>query len=194
MFEFDMNDLPEFGTNTPTATETHLPTPQMQQPFQAEVVAQQPAPVWQQPETTPTVTVAESLPISVEPAIQPNRVEPEVANAPPDWQGLSNQLDSLTSGSEPMGHHAGSVKPEPSPFAQPAPAPITPEAPEAPAPAPPEKSLEKISVGSRVRHNEYGIGTVQAVVPLEERSVVSILFDTHGRRLLDPSLSALYPA
>ena len=203
MFEFDMNDLPEFGTNTPTATETHLPTPQMQQPFQAEVVAQQPAPVWQQPETTQTVTVAESLPISVapepsrvEPAIQPNRVEPEVANAPPDWQGLSNQLDSLTSGSEPMGHHAGSVKPDSSPFAQPDPAPITPEAPEAPeapAPAPPEQSLEKISVGNRVRHNEYGIGTVQAVVPLEERSVVSILFDTQGRRLLDPSLSALYP-
>jgi len=195
-FEFDINELPEFGTITPTSTETQLLSPPMQPSFQAEVAAQQPAPVWQQPEITPTV--AESLPISfapeptlVEPAIQPSRVEPEVTNASPDWHDLSSQLDAIAGGLDPMNHHAGSVQSESSPFAQPAPVPITPEAPAA---AQPEKSLEKISVGSRVRHDEYGIGTVQAVVPLEERSVVSILFDTHGRRLLDPSLSALYPA
>jgi hypothetical protein len=200
MFEFDMNDLPEFGASTanaPITTEAPMvPTPPMQPSFQAEAAAQQPAPPVRQPQE-PTPTVAETLPTSfapeptfVEPAIHPSRVEPEVTNAPPDWQDLSSQLDAITGGSETMGHHAGSVQPESSPFAQPT-APITPEAP---APAQPEQSLEKISVGSRVRHDEYGIGTVQAVVPLEERSVVSILFDTHGRRLLDPSLSALYPA
>jgi hypothetical protein len=55
-------------------------------------------------------------------------------------------------------------------------------------------TLVNLAVGNRVRHDEYGVGTVQAVVPLEDRSVVSILFDLHGRRLLDPTLSALYPA
>ena len=186
LFEFDMNELPEFATNTLTATETQLPVPQIQPSFQREASPPQPAPAWQSPEPTPTVT--ETLPTSFAP--EPTFVEPEVATPPPDWHDLSSQLDAIAGGSEPMGHHPGSVQREFSPFVQPA-VPITAEAP---ASDQPEQSLEKISVGSRVRHDEYGIGTVQAVVPLEERSVISILFDTHGRRLLDPSLSALYPA
>jgi hypothetical protein len=81
-----------------------------------------------------------------------------------------------------------------SPFAQPLPLSLTAEEEIEASPITTQKTIDKLVVGTRVRHDEYGIGTIQAVIPLEDRSVASILFELHGRRLLDPSLSALYPA
>jgi hypothetical protein len=43
--------------------------------------------------------------------------------------------------------------------------------------------------GQRVTHGLYGTGVIQNVVDIEGRTVLSILFDEAGKRLLDPSLS-----
>jgi hypothetical protein len=47
------------------------------------------------------------------------------------------------------------------------------------------------SEGQRVRHPQYGEGVVEAVVPLEDRAVLSVQFAQAGKRILDPQLSPL---
>ena len=52
-------------------------------------------------------------------------------------------------------------------------------------------SAAGFSQGQRVRHPQYGEGVVEAVVPLEDRAVLSIQFTQAGKRILDPQLSPL---
>jgi hypothetical protein len=47
------------------------------------------------------------------------------------------------------------------------------------------------SEGQRVHHPQYGEGVVEAVVPLEDRAVLSVQFAQAGKRILDPQLSPL---
>jgi hypothetical protein len=56
---------------------------------------------------------------------------------------------------------------------------------------PPVGGQEAFQAGDRVRHPNYGAGVVQKVIPTEESVVLNIVFDSVGKRLLDPSLCEL---
>ena len=43
--------------------------------------------------------------------------------------------------------------------------------------------------GDRIRNDKYGIGVVHKVIPMEGGIVLNVLFESVGKRLLDPSLS-----
>jgi|GEM_PF-4938481 len=67
---------------------------------------------------------------------------------------------------------------------------------EAPSEAPEPQGVEDPFVqtfekGMRVQHATYGSGNIQAVVDMQNRVVLSILFDEAGKRLIDPSLTEL---
>jgi hypothetical protein len=49
------------------------------------------------------------------------------------------------------------------------------------------------SLGMRVRHDVYGEGVVHAVVEIENRRVLSIVFEKAGKRLIDPTLTVVLP-
>ncbi len=46
-------------------------------------------------------------------------------------------------------------------------------------------------VGDKVRHDNYGMGIVQKVIPMDQSVVLNITFENVGKRLLDPALSEL---
>jgi hypothetical protein len=46
-------------------------------------------------------------------------------------------------------------------------------------------------VGERVRHPQYGLGTITKILPMAEQVILNITFDQVGKRLLDPSLCEL---
>jgi hypothetical protein len=45
--------------------------------------------------------------------------------------------------------------------------------------------------GTRVRHATYGEGVIQKVIPMDETVILNIVFDSVGKRLLDPALCEL---
>lgn len=45
--------------------------------------------------------------------------------------------------------------------------------------------------GERIRHEKYGIGVVNKVIPMESSVVLNVTFDSVGKRLLDPTLSRI---
>jgi hypothetical protein len=45
--------------------------------------------------------------------------------------------------------------------------------------------------GDRVRHETYGVGLVNKVIPMEENVILNITFENVGKRLLDPALCRL---
>jgi hypothetical protein len=47
------------------------------------------------------------------------------------------------------------------------------------------------SVGERVRHQQYGPGTIMKILPMAEQVILNITFEQVGKRLLDPSLCQL---
>jgi hypothetical protein len=49
------------------------------------------------------------------------------------------------------------------------------------------------SPGMQVQHEVYGVGVVHSVVDIENRTVLSIVFEKAGKRLIDPTLTALTP-
>jgi hypothetical protein len=49
------------------------------------------------------------------------------------------------------------------------------------------------SPGMRVRHDVYGEGVVHSVVEIENRRVLSIVFEKAGKRLIDPTLTVVFP-
>jgi hypothetical protein len=44
-----------------------------------------------------------------------------------------------------------------------------------------------------VQHDVYGLGVVHSVVEIENRTVLSIVFEKVGKRLIDPTLTAVMP-
>ena len=55
--------------------------------------------------------------------------------------------------------------------------------------APEEKPGFK--AGDQVRHDEYGMGIINKVIPMEGSVVLNITFEHVGKRLMDPALSEL---
>ncbi len=49
------------------------------------------------------------------------------------------------------------------------------------------------SPGMHVQHEVYGVGVVHSVVDIENRTVLSIVFEKAGKRLIDPTLTAVVP-
>jgi hypothetical protein len=41
--------------------------------------------------------------------------------------------------------------------------------------------------GDRVRHETYGVGIINKVVPMDQDTILNITFETVGKRLLDPA-------
>jgi hypothetical protein len=41
--------------------------------------------------------------------------------------------------------------------------------------------------GDRVRHETYGVGIINKVVPMDQDTILNITFESVGKRLLDPS-------
>jgi len=50
------------------------------------------------------------------------------------------------------------------------------------------------TVGMQVQHEIYGSGVVHSVVDIESRTVLSIVFEKAGKRLIDPTLTSVLPA
>jgi len=46
-------------------------------------------------------------------------------------------------------------------------------------------------VGERIRHPQYGLGTITKILPMADQVILNITFDQVGKRLLDPSLCEL---
>ncbi|MBY0405151.1 MAG: hypothetical protein K2X66_14720, partial [Cyanobacteria bacterium] len=45
--------------------------------------------------------------------------------------------------------------------------------------------------GDKIRHDKYGVGVVNKVIPMDEHIVLNITFESVGKRLLDPNLSKI---
>jgi hypothetical protein len=203
MFAFDLADLPTFdlesNNHTPTpvthqAVATISTTIPLADEFTPTMVNNHATTAFTVPEQHTVAPPAGNIPVQSNTSTTPTTAPAIETN----WQELTQQLEALNNTSSVTQSPAMATSPSPSiantaaiPAVAPAPTPIAQEVPHHNHHA---ASLHKLSVGLRVHHQEYGLGTVQAVVPLEDRNVASILFDTHGRKLLDPALSALYPA
>lgn len=68
--------------------------------------------------------------------------------------------------------------------------------------APPEKTahsseinapvaFERLSVGDKVQHAKFGVGTVVQVIGEKDKELYNVEFDEAGRRLLDPRFAKL---
>lgn len=179
MFNFDLTELPDFGEKHPTEAPPQTVIP-------ATVLEAEP---FLRVDSPPSVaSIVQQLP-KIEAVVVEEQPSPSSVAATADWQTLSTQLDTLTDAT-PYSKATTSVNSSVTAVETAVDPSLVNDSPAVGS----GEIVGKITVGMRVRHDEYGTGTVQAVVPLEERSVVSILFDTHGSRLLDPSLSTLYPA
>lgn len=47
--------------------------------------------------------------------------------------------------------------------------------------------------GARIMHAKYGVGTVEKIIKYGKKTLCSIVFDTVGRRLLDPNITTITP-
>ncbi len=205
-FSFDLADLPTFETDATLSASTqatHLSIPTTTIPLNTTedktVVLQDALSTIEPPVNTPTPipTLLEDFPeVATTPiALSPTQPSPSTP-LETNWEALTQQLEQLNAPSTgtPQPVVANTVAQHHSiPATMPS-APTDPPLMNTTTTSNEQGSVQKLSVGLRIRHQEYGFGTVQAVVPLEDRNVASILFDTHGRKLLDPALSALYPA
>lgn len=202
MFAFDLADLPTFDLESNNQT----PTPAPHQPMATTsttipLADELTTPTMVNHHATTAFTVPEQHTVAPPPPAEtiPVNSSTTAPAVETNWQALTQQLEALNNTSSVTQSPAMATNPSPSiantttiPAVAPAPTPIAQNVP--PHNQHHATSLHKLSVGLRVQHQEYGLGTVQAVVPLEDRNIASILFDTHGRKLLDPALSALYPA
>lgn len=57
----------------------------------------------------------------------------------------------------------------------------------------PTQAVVHYSPGMHVQHDVYGLGVVHSVVEIENRTVLSIVFEKVGKRLIDPTLTAVMP-
>ncbi len=52
-------------------------------------------------------------------------------------------------------------------------------------------AFEKLSVGDKVQHAKFGVGTVVQVIGEQDKELYNVEFDEAGRRLLDPRFAKL---
>jgi DNA helicase-2/ATP-dependent DNA helicase PcrA len=52
-------------------------------------------------------------------------------------------------------------------------------------------SFERLSVGDKVQHTKFGVGTVVQVIGDQDKELYNVEFDEAGRRLLDPRFAKL---
>ena len=52
-------------------------------------------------------------------------------------------------------------------------------------------SFERLSVGDKVQHAKFGVGTVVQVIGEQDKELYNVEFDEAGRRLLDPRFAKL---
>lgn len=142
-------------------------------PAVSPAISQSMAGFEQAPEETPLWQVEESA------SAKPEAGEPaETAIEFPSLEEMSPTAE-LENG---MGTHAG---PPPSPFEEEA-------VPLVQKPAEPLMSNpDGYQVGDTVRHDQYGVGTVNKVIPMDENVILNITFEQVGKRLLDPALCKL---
>ena len=57
----------------------------------------------------------------------------------------------------------------------------------------PTQAVVDYSPGMEVQHEVYGLGVVHSVVDIENRKVLSIVFEKAGKRLIDPTLTSVVP-
>ena len=108
-------------------------------------------------------------------------------------QELSDTLDLIFPNYPHTGPHAEDSESQSEPEAPVAPKPVRDEPMEIIQKdiEPPRGQAGAFLAGDRVTHPAYGQGVVQKVIPTEESVVLNIMFDTVGKRLLDPALCEL---
>jgi hypothetical protein len=60
-----------------------------------------------------------------------------------------------------------------------------------PMPFPDAQSQPGYKVGDRVKHEKYGFGSIHKVTPVDESVILHIIFDSVGKRLMDPTLTGI---
>lgn len=134
--------------------------------------------------------------------------EPYLMGGPiPDHNLFETPPDTLQ---EPSEEPIQNTLPE-KPFSQPSPEPIMPAIPPSinrtptpqqqtvpvykvlsePLPTPDAQSQPGYKVGDRVKHEKYGFGSIHKVTPVDESVILHIIFDSVGKRLMDPTLTGI---
>lgn len=103
---------------------------------------------------------------------------PLLQDAPSTVQGQGSATSSMT---PPPGLDAVPI--EHTPFYTPAVQPPS-------VSASPEANLP-FTVGMKVSHASYGMGVIHAIVDVENRHILSIVFEKAGKRLMDPALTPI---
>ncbi len=60
-----------------------------------------------------------------------------------------------------------------------------------PMPSPDAQSQPAYKIGDRVKHEKYGFGSIHKVTPVDESVILHIIFDSVGKRLMDPTLTGI---
>ncbi|MDX2085141.1 MAG: hypothetical protein SFZ03_07120 [Candidatus Melainabacteria bacterium] len=113
--------------------------------------------------------------------LDPSLTVPEPARPSEESQAIDSMINQVLLG----GHVA------PPEHAQPGQAQAAPGQPT--AAHHPTAQETTFKAGDRVSHPTYGQGVVQKVMPMEDRTVLTVQFQQVGKRLLDPTLSQLQP-
>jgi hypothetical protein len=58
-------------------------------------------------------------------------------------------------------------------------------------PSPDAQSQPAYKIGDRVKHEKYGFGSIHKVTPVDESVILHIIFDSVGKRLMDPTLTGI---